>query len=156
LKITKPGARAYRVLADRGANSAETLTFLALFAAPMSRQFRTRVKSKSSNINDMKTKKLLTVAAVSAGLAFGVTAQAKEEKHEEQSINSSEVPAAVQQAAKAEAKGGTIVRWEKEGANFEAVIEKNGKQIGVEMDANGKVLSKHNEAKEHRGEGSKY
>jgi hypothetical protein len=38
----------------------------------------------------------------------------------------------------AEAKGGTIVRWEKEGANFEAVIEKNGKQIGVEMDANGK------------------
>ena len=96
----------------------------------------------------MKTKNLFTVAAISAGLAFGVTAQAKEEKHEEQTINSSDVPAAVQQAAQAEAKGGTIVRWEKEGANFEAVIEKNGKQIGVEMDANGKVLGKHNEAKE--------
>jgi hypothetical protein len=48
-----------------------------------------------------------------------------------------------------------IVRWEKEGANYEAVIEKNGKQIGVEMDANGKVLSKHNEAKEHK-EDAKY
>ena len=104
----------------------------------------------------MKTKNLLTVAAVSAGLVFGVTAQAKEEKHEEQTVNSSDVPAAVQQAAQAEAKGGSIVRWEKEGANFEAVINKNGKQIGVEIDASGKVLSKHNEAKEHKGEGSKY
>jgi len=104
----------------------------------------------------MKTKKLFTVAAVSAGLVLGVTAQAKEEKHEEQTINSSDVPAAVQQAAQAEAKGGTIVRWEKEGANFEAVIDKNGKQIGVQIDANGKVVSKHNEAKEHKEKGEKY
>ena len=104
----------------------------------------------------MKTKKLITIAAVSAGLAFGVAAQANEEKHEEQTINSSEVPAAVQSAAQAQAQGGTIIRWEKEGANFEAVIEKNGKQIGVEMDANGKVLSKHNEAKEHKEKGEKY
>jgi hypothetical protein len=104
----------------------------------------------------MKMKNLVTIAAVSAGLAFGVTTQAKEEKHEEQTINSSDVPAAVQQAAQAEAKGGTIVRWEKEGTNFEAVIEKNGKQVGVEMDATGKVLNKHNEAKEHKEKGEKY
>ena len=90
---------------------------------------------------------------VSAALAFGVALQAKE--HEEQTISSADVPAAVQKAAETEAKGGTIVRWEKEGANFEAVIEKNGKQIGVEMDANGKVLSKHNEAKEHKAKGEK-
>src|SRR5215813_9157012 len=104
----------------------------------------------------MKVKSLVIAAAVSAALSFSVISQAKEEKHEEESINSSDVPAAVQQAAQAEAKGGTILRWEKEGANFEAVIEKNGKQIGVEMDANGKVLSKHNEAKEHRETGSNY
>ena len=104
----------------------------------------------------MKMKNLLTIAAVSAGLVFGVTAQAKEREHEEQSISSSDVPAAVQQAARAEAKGGTIVRWEKEGANFEAVIDKKGKQIGVEMDASGKVSSKHNEAKEHKAKGAKY
>jgi hypothetical protein len=107
-------------------------------------------------ITHMKTKNLLTVTAVSAGLAFSAAAQANEEKHEEQTINSSDVPAAVQQAAQTEAKGGTIVRWEKEGANFEAVIEKNGKQTGVEMDANGKVLSRHNEAKEHKEKGEKY
>ena len=76
----------------------------------------------------MKTKNLFTIAAVSAGLAFGVAAQAKEAKHEEQTINSSDVPAAVQQAARAEAKGGTIVRWEKEGANFEAVIRKTARR----------------------------
>jgi len=104
----------------------------------------------------MKTKNLITVAVISAGLVFGVTAQAKEEKHEEQTINSSDVPAAVQQAAQAEAKGGSIIRWEKEGANYEAVIQKKGKQIGVEMDANGKVLSKHNEAKEHKEMGENH
>jgi plastocyanin len=105
----------------------------------------------------MKTRNLIAVAAASAGLAIGVAAQASEEKQEEQTINSSDVPAAVQQSAQAEAKGGTIVRWEREGANnYEAVIRKNGRQIGVEMDANGKVLSKHSEAKEHKNKDAKY
>ena len=122
----------------------------------MGTQFRTILKPDSQNLTDMKTKNLFTVTVISAGLVFGVSAQAEEEKHEEQTINTADVPAAVQQAAQAEAKGGTIVRWEKEGANFEAVIDKNGKQIGVEMDANGKVLSKHNEAKEHKEKGEKY
>ena len=104
----------------------------------------------------MKAKNLITAAAVSAALLFSVAAQAKEEKHEEQTINISDVPAAVQQAAQAEAKGGSIIRWEKEGANYEAVIQKKAKQICVEMDGNGKVLSKHNEAKEHKENGEKY
>jgi plastocyanin len=98
----------------------------------------------------MKMKNLFTVAIVSAGLALSVGAQAGGKKHEEQAISASDVPQAVQQAAQAEAKGGTIVRWEKEGANYEAVIEKNGKQTGIEMDANGKVVSRHDEAKEHK------
>jgi plastocyanin len=106
--------------------------------------------------NYMKTTKLITAIAVSAALAFGVSAQAGEKKHEEQSISSTEVPAAVQQAAQVEAKGGTIVRWEKEGANYEAVIEKNGKQTGIEIDASGKVVSKHDESKEHKEKGEKY
>ena len=104
----------------------------------------------------MKAKNLVTIAAVSAALSFSLTAQAKEEKHEEQTINNSDVPAAVQQAAQAEAKGGSIIRWEKEGANYEAVIQKNAKQIGVEIDANGKMLSKHNEAKEHKEKGENH
>jgi plastocyanin len=104
----------------------------------------------------MKAKNIVTAAAVSAALSFGVAAQPKEKEHEEQAIKSSEVPAVVQSAAQTQAQGGTIVRWEKEGANFEAVIDKNGKQIGLEIDANGKLLSKHSEDKEHKGKGEKY
>jgi plastocyanin len=104
----------------------------------------------------MKTTKLITAIAVSAALAFGVAAQAGEKKHEEQSISSTDVPAVVQKAAETEAKGGTIVRWEKEGANYEAVIDKKGKQLGVEIDVNGKVVSKHDEAKEHKEKGEKF
>jgi predicted aspartyl protease len=95
----------------------------------------------------MKTSKLLTAIAVSAALALGV-AQAKEKKHEEESVKSSDVPAAVQKAAEKEATGGKIVRWEKEGGHYEAVIEKNGKKWGFTFDANGKMLNKHDEAKE--------
>ena|ERR1700716_3288240 len=101
----------------------------------------------------MNTPKLFTIAAVSAGLAFGVVAQGHEK---EESISSSDVPAAVQKAAETQAKGGKIVRWGKEGANYEAVIDKNGKQWGVAFDANGKVVSKHDESKEHKEKGEKY
>jgi plastocyanin len=104
----------------------------------------------------MKRKNLMTVAAVSVGLSLGVAQAAQEKEHQEQTINSSEVPAAVQSAAQAQAQGGTIVRWEKEGANFEAVIDKNGRQIGLEINTNGKVLGKHSEAKEHQRKGEKY
>jgi len=103
----------------------------------------------------MKTPKLIAVAVVSAGLALGVTAQAKEHE-EENTISSSDVPAAVQQAAETQAKGGKIVRWEKEGTNYEAVIDKNGKEWGFAFDANGKLLKKHEESKEHKEKGEKY
>ena len=107
----------------------------------------------------MKTTRLLLTALVSAGLTFGVAAQAKEKKHEEESVNSADVPAAVQKAAEKEAKGGKLVRWEKEGADYEAVIDKGGKEWGVKFDTNGKLMSKHEEGKE-KGEkhekGEKY
>ncbi|PYI76777.1 MAG: hypothetical protein DMF04_07880 [Verrucomicrobia bacterium] len=96
----------------------------------------------------MNTTKLMAAIAVSAGLAFSVAAQAQEKEHEEENLSSSDVPAAVQKAAESEAKGGKIVRWEKEGANYEAVIDKNGKEWGYKFDANGKMLSKHDENKE--------
>ena len=104
----------------------------------------------------MKTKNILTVVVVSASLAIAGVAPAHEAKHEEQDISSSDVPAAVQQAAQTEAKGANIVRWEKEGANYEAVINENGKEIGIAINPRGKVLSRHSEAKEHKEKGEKY
>jgi plastocyanin len=95
----------------------------------------------------MKT--IITSSVLAVGLALCLPfALAKEKEHEEENITKSDVPAAVQKTADAEAKGGKIVRWEKEGGNYEVVIEKNGKEQGVKMDANGKVLSKHDEGKE--------
>jgi hypothetical protein len=91
---------------------------------------------------------------VSAGLAVGVAAQAKE-KHEEESVSSADIPAAVQKTAKAEANGGKIVRWEKENGNYEAVIEKNGNQTGVAISSDGKVVNRHDETKEHKEKGEK-
>ena len=95
----------------------------------------------------MKTKKVFTIAAVSVGLAFGVTTQANE-KREGQTIKSSDVPAAVQSAAQAQAQGGTIVRWEKEGPNLAQSLTRTANKLACEMDATGKLLSKRNEAKE--------
>jgi uncharacterized membrane protein YkoI len=102
----------------------------------------------------MKTTKLLITIAIGAGLACGTIAQAGE-KHDEETISSSDVPAAVQKAAEAEAKGGKVVSWEKEGNGYEALIEKNGKKWEVKIDANGKVLKKHEEDKEEHHHGEK-
>jgi hypothetical protein len=93
---------------------------------------------------------------VSASLAVGGAAQAKQKKHEEENVNSADVPAAVQKTAKGEAKGGKIVRWEKENGNYEAVVEKNGKETGVVISNDGKVVNRHNEKDEHKEKNEKY
>ena len=98
-------------------------------------------------------KHIIPAIVVATVLTLGVWSPLFAEEEKEESINASAVPAAVKQAAQAEAKGGTVVRWEKERNNYEAVIEKGGKQIGVEITAEGKVVSRHDEAKEHKEKG---
>lgn len=98
-------------------------------------------------------KHIVPVIAVATGVALGAWTTLWADEEREEKVNPSDVPAAVQQAAQAEAKGGTIVRWEKEESNYEAVIEKNGKQIGVELTPDGKVVSRHDESNEHKGKG---
>ena len=94
------------------------------------------------------------VLAVGCALALPTFSFAKE--HEEKELKSSDVPAAVQKAAMKEAAGGKILRWEKEGGSYEAVIEKNGKQTGVKIDSTGKVLGKHDESKEKSEKNEKH
>jgi hypothetical protein len=103
----------------------------------------------------MNTSRLLTIAAVSAGLAFSAIAFGHG-KEKEENLSSSDVPQAVQTAANKELKGASIVRWEKEGANYEAIVSKDGKEWGYKFDANGKSLGKHSEAGEHKEKGEKY
>jgi hypothetical protein len=104
----------------------------------------------------MKTPKLLTIAAISAGLGFGAIANGHGSKEKEESISNSDVPQAVQQGADKELKGASIVRWEKEGAYYEAVVSKDGKEWGYKFDANGKMHGKHSEAAEHKEKAEKY
>ena len=104
----------------------------------------------------MKTTNLLSVTAISIGLTITGVVPAHAGEHEEQNIDSSEVPAVVQKAAQTEAKGAKIVRWEREGSNYEAVVDENGKNVGIAINPKGKVLNRHDEAKERKEEGSKY
>ncbi len=92
-------------------------------------------------------KKPITSVAVATGLAL-VCVSPVAFGEEEENLNVSDVPAAVQKAAEKVASGGKIVRWEKEGKNYEAVIEKNGEEWGYKFDANGKMKSRHEESKE--------
>ena len=98
-------------------------------------------------------KHIIPVIALATGLTFSAWTALSVDEEREEKVNPSDVPAAVQQAAQAEAKGGTIVRWEKEGSNYEAVIDNNGKQTGVELTPDGKVVSRHDESKEHEEKG---
>ncbi len=91
-----------------------------------------------------------TITAV-AVLTLGAWTAVSAEEEKEEALKMSDVPAAVQATAKAE--GGKIVRWEKEGENCEAVIAKKGKEWGVKINADGKVVSRHSEKKEHKEKG---
>ncbi|MEY2491521.1 MAG: hypothetical protein QOH24_472 [Verrucomicrobiota bacterium] len=97
----------------------------------------------------MTIRNLVAGGLVAACLSIGAASRAAEEK--EQELKASDVPAAVQKAGEVAAKSGKIVRWEKEGANYEAVVEKkSGKQVGIEINADGKVVGKHDESKEQK------
>ncbi len=105
----------------------------------------------------MKTTKLIAAMAVSAGLAFGVAAQAHEQKEETVDMNS--LPAAVQKTLKDKAADSEIVRVEKETKHgktvYEGVVKENGKEWGIQVDADGKFLKKHDESKGHKEKGEK-
>ena len=92
------------------------------------------------------------VVAVATGLAL-VCASPVAFGEEEENLNASDVPTVVQQAAEKVASGGKIVRWEKEGKNYEAVIEMNGKEWGYKFDATANerpARGEHGEGREGR------
>ena len=91
-------------------------------------------------------KKIITSIAVATGLALVCASPVA--FGEEENLNASDVPTVVQQAAEKVASGGKIVRWEKEGKNYEAVIEMNGKEWGYKFDAKGKMKRRHEESTE--------
>jgi uncharacterized membrane protein YkoI len=96
----------------------------------------------------MKRMDLLLVAVVTAGLAFGLTAQAGE--HKSEVVDQKTLPAAVQETIKEKAAGGEVVRVQREDDkngkwNYEVVVKTDGKEWGFEVDPNGKFVKKHSD-----------
>jgi hypothetical protein len=100
-------------------------------------------------------KHIVPVMAIATVLTLSAWTPLFAEEENEEAISMSDVPAAVQKTFNDEAADGKIVRVEKEESNFEAVIEKDGKQTGVEVSPDGKVVSRHDEKKEHKEKGEK-
>jgi hypothetical protein len=100
-------------------------------------------------------KHIVPIIAVATAMTVSAWTPLFAEEENEQAISMSDVPPAVQKTFNDEAAGGKIVRVEKEENNYEAVIEKDGKQTGVEVSPDGKVVGRHNEKKEHKEKGEK-
>ena len=105
----------------------------------------------------MKTRKLITAGIISAGLTFGVVAQAA---HEETQVEMKDVPEAAQTTIKDKAGSDQILRIEKETRKgkecYDAVVNRNGKETAIRVDANGKFLGAHPEKAAKKEETEKY
>ena len=99
----------------------------------------------------MKTQSLIAAGIISAGLTFGVTAQAK---HEETQVEMKDLPVAVQTTIKDKAGSDQILRIEKETRkgkeSYEAIVNKDGKETAIQVDASGKYLGTHDKKAEHQ------
>ena len=96
----------------------------------------------------MKKLNLLRAVLVSAGLMFGLTAQAGE--HKSEVVDQKTLPAAVQKTINEKAAGGQVVRVQREDDksgkwNYEVVVKTDGKEWGFEVDPNGKFVKKHSD-----------
>ena len=95
--------------------------------------------------------------AVIGSLACPVFLTAAEEK--EETVKMSDLPAVVQTTIKDKAGSNEIMKVEKKTEEsrtvYEAVVNKNGKEWSIEVNANGKFLKQYEESKE-KEKGEKY
>jgi uncharacterized membrane protein YkoI len=92
-----------------------------------------------------------TALATMAAVPLVATAQADEKNHHETPISMDKIPAAARDALTREASGGTIMDVVEENEHgqtvYEAHVRKGNDVIGIEVDANGKVLKRETEPK---------
>ena len=117
-----------------------------------------RIRSKGrQRLNNMKMRNLITAGIISAGLTFGVVAQAA---HEETHVEMKDLPEAAQTTIKEKAGNDQILRIEKETRKgkecYEAIVSKDGKETAIQVDASGKFLGTHDEKAEHKEKGEKH
>ena len=102
--------------------------------------------------------KLIPAMVMSVSLIFGVAAQAVEETP----VEMKDLPAAAQSTIKEKAGNDQIVRIQKESRKgkecYDAIVNKNGKETAIRVDASGKFLGTHQEKVEQKtkSENAKY
>ena len=104
----------------------------------------------------MKTTRLITAIAVSASLIFGLAAQGQEETL----VEMKDLPPQAQTVIKEKAGNDQIVRVAKETRKgkecYDAVVNKDGKEMAVRVDTNGKFLGTHPEKSEKKAKSGQY
>ena len=102
--------------------------------------------------------KLIPAMVMSVSLIFGVAAQAIEETP----VEMKDLPAAAQSTIKEKAGNDQILRIQKENRKgkecYDAIVNKNGKETAIRVDAKGKFISTHQEKVEQKtkSENAKY
>ena len=105
-------------------------------------------------------KHIVPAIAVATVLTLGAWTTVSAEEENEQTVKMSDLPAAVQTTIKDKAGSNEIEKIEKKTEEgkilYEAVVNKNGKEWSIEVDANGKFLRQYEESKEKEEKGEKY
>lgn len=104
----------------------------------------------------MKITKLITAITVSAGLMLGPVAFAQDEAP----VDMKDLPSPAQTTIKEKAGNDQIVRIAKETRKgkecYEAVVNRNGKEMAIRVGTNGKFLGTHPEKGAQKEKAEKY
>jgi uncharacterized membrane protein YkoI len=105
-------------------------------------------------------KHIVPVMAIATILTLGPWTTLSAEEENEQAVKTSDLPTAVQTTIKDKAGSNEIEKIEKKTEKgetvYEAVVNKNGTEWSIEVDANGKFLKQYEESKEKEEKGEKY
>ena len=105
-------------------------------------------------------KHIIPAIAVAAVLTLGAWTPLYAEEEKEETVQMSSLPEAVQKTIKDRAGSNEIEKIEKKTEKgetvYEALVNKDGKEWSIEVDANGKFLKQYEESKEKGEKGEKY
>ena len=104
-------------------------------------------------------KQIVPVIAAVTLLSLGAWAPVSAEEENEQTVQMSDLPAAVQKTIKDKAGSNPIEKIEKKTEQsqtvYEAVVNKSGKEWSIEVNEQGKFLKEYQESKEKEEHGEK-
>ena len=104
----------------------------------------------------MKMGRSVTALTISASLFVGLAAQGQEETP----VDMKDLPSQAQTTIKEKAGNDQIVRVAKETRKgkecYDAVVNKNGKEVAIRVDSNGKFMGTHPEKAEKKEKAEEY